>query len=117
MTILLLEDNDLVRSCIVAMLEDLGHSVCAGSNAADLDDLLAVPEPHLLIVDVLLGQSDGIALANQLVAEHPGLPVVAISGADQGQPLERLRGAGDCRFLLKPFGSAELLSVMSDLLA
>jgi DNA-binding NtrC family response regulator len=116
MSVLVLEDNDQVRASIVAMLEALGYSSCARGSADELADLLEVKTPSLLIVDVLLGRSDGIALANQVLAVHSGLPVIAISGVDYAARLEQFKNTDSALFLHKPFGLEELDRALKKLL-
>jgi DNA-binding NtrC family response regulator len=116
-TVLLLEDDVQVRNSIVAMLDFLGYSSCARGDAAGVADLISVAAPVLLMVDVSLGQSDGLTAANQVLAKHPHLPVVLISGASQAQSVKQLQTSGECVFLGKPFGADDLQSVLEHLLA
>ncbi len=79
-TVLVVEDDDHVRRLVTTTLERAGFTVL---EAADGAAALAVAETHtidLLLTDVVMPGIDGRELANRLVADHPGLDVVLMSG-------------------------------------
>lgn len=87
-TILIVEDDDLIRAHAERQLRSLGYRVIA---AADGDALLAgletLPPIDLLFTDLMLpGEADGLALARQLKLARPALSVLFTSGraADGG---------------------------------
>jgi CheY-like chemotaxis protein len=101
--VLVVEDNDLIRSLEADVLRDLGYEVIA---VGDTDEAVAfLGEPHivLLITDIRLpGALGGIALARKAKQRRPDLKVMVVGvDVDQFAP-EDLRGIADER-LGKPF--------------
>ncbi len=100
--VLLVEDNEMVRFSMEAMLSDLGYAVAAAGDADEAMGL-AGDEPDVLVTDLGLPGMDGVTLARRLRAARPSLRVVVASGRPGEEPgmvwlqkpfdLERLRGA------------------------
>jgi CheY-like chemotaxis protein len=82
-------------------LELEGYSVLEAASAAEVRNLLDAHEIDLLLLDVRLGQDDGIALARALRPEHPDLAIAFLTGSAFG--LEREAGDAADAFLAKPF--------------
>ena len=120
--ILLLEDEPGIRSLILKALERDGYAITQASGA---DDALAVCRtasqcPDLLITDIRMPGLQGRALAGAILAEHPGIKVLYISGSTGDEELDRQIGQQDLlpgtRFLAKPFTVSALLAQVHGLL-
>ena len=109
-----IDDEDLVRSMTVRLLESLGYRVIsAGSASEALTTSRAHPEPiEVLLCDVTMPGRDGPSIAQDLVQERPGLKVLFISGyaAVSGDHLP----VGSL-YLQKPFRRAELAAKLAEL--
>ncbi|MGH6671376.1 MAG: PAS domain-containing protein [Xanthobacteraceae bacterium] len=81
-TILVVEDNEDVRSVAVSLLEQLGYRTIAVEEAdAALDALAAGHQINLLFSDVILpGRTDGMALAREVTDRFPQIPIVLTTG-------------------------------------
>jgi PAS domain S-box-containing protein len=81
-TILVVEDNEDVRSVAVSLLEQLGYRTIAVEEAgAALATLEAGHQIDLLFSDVILpGRTDGVALARDVADRFPNLPIVLTTG-------------------------------------
>jgi len=109
-TILLAEDEPMVRDLAVRVLEGLGYRVLVGRDGTDA---LAVSDGfrgriHLLLTDVVMPGLSGPELATWLAGERPDMAVLYVSGyaPDSASLAEALRsGAG---FLPKPYNPADL---------
>ena len=108
LTILLVEDDELLMMSFADMLRDMGHEVFEASTARiALGMIEQTPEIDVLITDIQMPDMNGqelVKLVRQLV---PDLPVIYSSGyrADKVADLEADRMT---RFLEKPFGPTEL---------
>jgi two-component system, NarL family, nitrate/nitrite response regulator NarL len=71
------------------------------STGADAQRLVAVLTPDVTLVDVELGDEDGIELARQLTAAGSGTRVILISLRDRGELAELIAGSGAVGFLRK----------------
>lgn len=112
-TILLVDDEDLVRRGTADMLEDIGYEVIeAASGSEGLRVLQTEAEIDLLVTDYLMPAMSGVDLARQVRSLRPGLPVLLITGystISQGPGAELAR-------LAKPFRQTDLASRIAALL-
>jgi PAS domain S-box-containing protein len=102
--VLAVDDDSLVLTNTVAMLEDLGHTVIgAASGSAALEILRDGTSIDLVITDQVMPQMTGLQLAQAVEAEWPELPVVLATGF-----AEIPSGAMKLPRLAKPFNQSEL---------
>jgi signal transduction histidine kinase/CheY-like chemotaxis protein len=119
-TVLLVEDEDLVRATMRTILQRGGYTVIEAKNGGEA--LLAceqLPKPiALLVTDVVMPRMNGPELAARLRAQRPGLSVVYISGYAAGQGIEEIESGTEdgVAFLQKPFEPNELLRKVRDVL-
>lgn len=104
LTILLVEDEPLIALTITDILEELGHRVLECPTAAKaLQIAQAEASIDLLITDIGLPDMQGDALARELRATRPTLPVLISTGRMAGS-LPSLEGLGaPVEHLTKPF--------------
>ncbi len=108
-TILLVEDEPLVRELSRDMLERQGYQVVLASDANEAERISAIAGSFdLLITDAVMPSISGVELARRIRASHPGLKVLFISGYSD-QPGERDQSAAEgAAFLQKPFSADSL---------
>jgi two-component system cell cycle sensor histidine kinase/response regulator CckA len=108
-TILLVEDEPLVRELSRDMLERQGYQVVLASDANEAERISAVAGSFdLLITDAVMPSISGVELARRIRASHPGLKVLFISGYSD-QPGERDQTVAEgAAFLQKPFSADSL---------
>lgn len=81
MTVLVVDDDQLVLDNTAAMLEDLRHRVIqAGSGSEALDVFRRTRGIDLVVTDHAMPGMTGTQLAEQIVAERPGMPIILASG-------------------------------------
>jgi CheY-like chemotaxis protein len=109
--ILVVDDEDLVRSTVAEVLEHAGYRVLEAPDAEQALQCLAErADISLLITDIRLPGKDGLELATLAQRGRPGLPVMAMSGYFAPRPVP-------WRLLRKPFGQAELIAAVREELA
>jgi signal transduction histidine kinase len=112
-SILLVDDENLVRSATAEMLREMGHSVIeAATGSAALDCLNSGERIDLLITDYLMPGMRGSELAEDARDIRPGLPVMLLTGYAN---LAKGEAAGLPR-LSKPFREADLARAVAGLL-
>ena len=81
-TVLVVEDNDEVRTVAVSLLEQLGYRATAVASApVALERLAAGATFDLIFTDVVMpGDIDGLALARTVKSGYPGIPIVLTTG-------------------------------------
>jgi len=108
-SVLLVDDDALVRMGTVDMLEDLGHTVTeAGSAAEALTILQAGAQVDVVITDQAMPGMRGTELASQLRDKYPALPVVLATGYAE---LPNGEGPGLPR-LSKPFRQEDIAAIL-----
>jgi len=111
-TILLIDDDELVRAGTADMLAELGFDVMEAATADQgLGVIQAAPTLSAVVTDHLMPGMTGAELARKLKSEHPELPVLLISGY---QNIESI--APDVPRLSKPFRHKQLGASIASLL-
>jgi signal transduction histidine kinase len=108
--ILVVEDEDRVRTMTVEALRGLGYEVVAFSDPrAALDELGLIPHLHLVLTDVVMPGMNGPALADRIKALRPSVKVLYTTGYSRNAVLSPAldREAG---LLPKPFTIDQLMT-------
>lgn len=112
--VLVVEDEELVRSVISEILMEEGFAV---TEACDADEALALLDSpqhfDVLLTDVHMpGRTDGLGVAAHARAQDPSLPIVVVTGRPEtGRTVAGLRP--HCAFLLKPYTLSAILGAIS----
>jgi CheY-like chemotaxis protein len=117
-TVLVVEDEQLVRDFLRKILEKAGYKVRLASNAKEALRIWrkARKEIRLVITDIVMpSEMDGFMLGRYLVAREPSLPILYITGTSP-TPAEKIPSTNQ-RLLCKPFTPAALLRTVRQLLA
>jgi CheY-like chemotaxis protein len=117
-TILVVEDDSVVRGLLCLLLRPKGYTVLEAADAAaaiELFDRFGATI-DLLISDVVMPGMRGPELARRLVARNPRLKALLISGFTDGESVAPEAVAAGSMFLHKPFGNEELLAKVRRLL-
>jgi putative nucleotidyltransferase with HDIG domain len=111
--ILVVDDEAAVRSIIAAMLSRSGYAatVAAGADEA-LVRLQEDPAYDLVLSDIMMPGTDGIALLERICADYPGTPVVLVTAVHDIQVATNAFRRGAADYLLKPFKRGQLENVV-----
>jgi two-component system, cell cycle sensor histidine kinase and response regulator CckA len=111
-TVLVIDDEDLVRDVVARMVEDLGYAaITATDGAAGLKIIESVPVDAVL-VDLTMPRMGGAEVVTALRERRPGLPIIVCSGFDRDG-----RAAGADAYLPKPFRLETLGNALTKVLA
>jgi DNA-binding response OmpR family regulator len=119
-TVLVVEDDDGVRSLIRTLFRLEGFDVLSSQDGEEALDLARTRNGAigLVITDINLGPDmDGLELAAGLRAIHPFTKVLYISGQDEDERLRPELALGLSGFLMKPFTPRSLTEKARSLLA
>lgn len=109
-TVLLVEDDDMVRNMAAAMLSRLGYSVIEAERASEAIESCRKPEAHidLLITDVVMPGLSGEELRDEILQMRPGIGVLFMSGHTEETIVHQGVLNEDVQFIQKPFSLGEL---------
>ena len=110
-TVLVVDDESNIRHSLAAVLSEAGYEVLTAAGVAEARLVLDDHSVDVAIVDLMLGQDDGLDLIRELAARSDPFPVLAVSGMGAAKS-EAATQAGARQFLSKPFTSGELFDAL-----
>jgi CheY-like chemotaxis protein len=109
---LAVDDDSLVLLNIVAMLEDLGHTVFEAHSGREALDILRTTPVDVVVTDQAMPRMSGLQLVRTIADEWPHLPTILVSGYSE-LPSEAYSGVNR---LAKPFRQDQLAQAIADAL-
>jgi len=118
-TVLLVDDEEIIRAMGREMLERLGFRVVLAADGPEAVDLVSEQGNRFacVILDIAMPGMSGWEVARAVRRLHPRLPIVVSSGHEAGLALSDPRGIPDAQFLKKPYRLKELNAVLAEVLA
>ena len=110
-SVLLVDDDGAMRLLCRVNLEHEGHTVHEAATLAEARQLLELLIPDVLLLDVHVGNDDGLELLDEIDALDLPTRVVVLSGSSEVGPALRGRVAG---VLGKPFELDRLAAAIAD---
>ncbi len=113
--ILIIDDQDDIRSLTQGILGDEGYASRASATATEALDAVSQKMPDLVILDIWLEGSDidGMEILKRLMKQNPDLPVIMISGHGTIEMAVNAIQLGAYDFIEKPFKSDRLLLMVA----
>jgi CheY-like chemotaxis protein len=111
--ILLVEDEEAVRSMLKAVLEDEGYQIQEASNGKEALQSYASSPADLILTDIVMPDTEGIEMIMKLRKSDPKVKIVAMSG---GNYLTLAKRLGADHILEKPFSNQALLDTVKIML-
>ncbi len=114
--VVLVDDHPVVRAGLRAVLES-GGAIAVAAEAEDAGQALAAVDrlaglgegPDVVVMDIELGEGpSGIEATRDLVARHPGLPVLMVTTYSSSADVQAALQAGAVGYLLKDASPADL---------
>ncbi len=119
-TVLVIDDDPDIRTLIRRVLETNAHTVFEASDGQEGVRRWREIRPDLVITDIMMPGKDGLDLVLELVSMDPGVRVIAMTGGNWKETVDRLFDArlfGAVRTVTKPFTLSEILRVVGEVLA
>ena len=111
--ILLIDDDDSVRTMLRLTLAHFGHTVIEARNGKEGLELFQHANADLLITDIVMPEKEGLEVLMELRKKHPPVKIIAISGGDY---LHMAKLMGAAKVLAKPFSTNVLIEAIDELL-
>jgi signal transduction histidine kinase/ActR/RegA family two-component response regulator len=113
--VLLVDDNDDMRSAVAAVLEQQGADVTAVASAAAALAALELSRPHVLLSDLSMPGESGYDLMRKVVARDAALPAAALTSCGEEEDRALSLAAGFCMHLAKPLDVQTLVTAVATL--
>jgi CheY-like chemotaxis protein len=118
--ILLIDDDDALRTVLRLTLTHFGHTVIEARNGREGLARFAQSGAELVITDIVMPDVEGIAVLMALRKMEPPVKIIAISGGGRVSATDYLRIAtqlGAAKVLAKPFSHEVLIAAVNEVLA
>ncbi|MBR0695880.1 response regulator transcription factor [Bradyrhizobium lablabi] len=118
-TLLVVDDHPLLRRGLTALIESepgLAAHGAVGTRVAALEAIRKMP-PDLVIVDLALGDEDGLDLVKEIKTRYPDVPSLVLSVHDETVYAERALGAGALGYVTKQQLDETVLAAIHQVLA
>src|SRR5262245_16354454 len=119
-TVLLVEEDQHVRSLIGKYLAEQGYSILEARNSDEaLERCKTQKDPaiSLMICDLVLTEMNGVELARRARTYHPRMKTIYLSAHSQSSMIYRGIPLTDISFVPKPFKLKELIGAVNELLS
>src|SRR5262245_33661864 len=101
MRLLIVEDNVEVRGLIKRALAGLGAEFVECGDGATACLLYGELQPDWVLMDIEMGEVDGIAATRRIKAEYPDARILIVTNHNNEQLREIAKAAGACGYVLK----------------
>ena len=117
-TILVADDEAILRALVRETLSSGGYAVLEAANGDEALDLARSARPDLIVLDLMMPSRSGLEVLRELRAdpELAATPVVMLTARARAADREAAAAAGADRFVAKPFSPSELARIVADVL-
>lgn len=115
-TILIVEDEDLMRGILAGLLTDVGYRVVTAADAEAGLHLFSTEAPDLTISDINIGRVDGLALLDRIKQVNADAVVVMITAYSSVETAVAALRKGAYDYITKPFINEDLLQTVKNAL-
>jgi two-component system, OmpR family, alkaline phosphatase synthesis response regulator PhoP len=114
-TILVVEDESSIASFVSLYLKNAGYAVKTAATGSDALTQVAIQEPALIVLDLMLPDIDGIEVCKR-VRQHSDVPILMLTARDED--VDKIIGleVGADDYLTKPFNPRELVARIRSIL-
>lgn len=114
-SVLIAEDNLMIRMLTRKLLENLGAQVLEAENGALALKQFKENRFDLVISDIFMPQLDGYGLCHAIRSLDMKIPIIGVTAATIGEEVDKMLAAGANQVIAKPIDSKALLTVIEDL--
>jgi CheY-like chemotaxis protein len=106
-TILVVDDEELIRDLVVTFLSKLGHSCVTAIDGVEALEKIGGNKIDVVITDIKMPNMDGIILTREISRQYPELPVMVMTAFDEEYSAGIAISVGAREFIKKPFSLDE----------
>lgn len=110
--ILIVDDDQLMHRLFQHHLEKAGYKMISATNGREAMDLAASQPPNLIVMDIMMPDTDGLAALRELKKNDAtkSIPVIIITANFHHLAKQESANCGAAIFLTKPFSPTQLLN-------
>jgi len=113
MKVIIVDDNDMTRDLMNALLKQMGHEVLGeAENGTDATKLFKETRPDLVLLDLIMPGKTGLEVLKEIRGLDPAAKVIMVTAVQQEAITQDLLEKGAIAVLNKPFSYQEFESVM-----
>ena len=116
--ILLIDDDDSLRTMLRLTLSHFGHTVIEARNGKEGLELFARANADLVMTDIVMPEVEGLEVLMELRKKEPPVKIIAMSGGGRVSATDYLRIArqmGAAQVLAKPFSNEAMMAAINEL--
>jgi DNA-binding NarL/FixJ family response regulator len=112
--ILIADDHKVFRDGIISILEDVEGIKVVGEAGDGREVMRLIPEalPDLILMDITMGDTNGIQTTRLVKEKYPGIKVLVLSMHSESAYIVKMLEAGASGYLLKDAGSTEMINAI-----
>jgi DNA-binding NarL/FixJ family response regulator len=112
--LIIVDDHPLVREGLKQLLAEHAEFQIAGeaSNAAQAKQLVTQAQPDVAVLDLTLGQDDGVELTRWIRENHPSIKIMILSMQEEALYAERLLRLGVSAYVMKSAAETDFLNAL-----
>ena len=117
-TVLVVDDNELVRNLIEVVLKDAGFEVLAAASGPEALELVNKKNGSIacLLQDLSMPVMPGEKVIAEMHQVEPDIPVIVLTVDDAGHSAKRLSGLNIAGYMQKPFDPGHLVAKVRDVM-
>ncbi len=116
MTILIIEDDEVIRTELGVLLEKYGYDIIMTQDYGDVLDFMARHKPHLILLDINLPVVDGYYICRE-IRKQSRVPIIVVTSRDSDMDELMSMNLGADDFITKPYNTQILLARIGAVLA
>ena len=114
--ILVVDDEEIIRSLFRETLEELGHTVIVAETGSEGLAMVKQRDFALVFLDLKMPGMDGAELFHQIKTIKPKLPVTIITGYPDSEIMTRALAQGPFGIMSKPFSESDIVAAVNNFL-
>ncbi len=108
----------MIRMLLRTILNDAGYKVAGEASNGDSGmELLVKLKPHIVFLDVMMPDCDGIDVLGQILTRAPQTIVLMVTGKRDVETVQKSLQGGAKGFIIKPFNSGTVLDAVKSAVA
>ncbi|QEL64683.1 two-component system, chemotaxis family, response regulator [Oryzomicrobium terrae] len=113
-TVLIVDDNEIMRSLLKAILREEPYEVVgeARDGVSALESLARLT-PDIVLLDVVMPEIDGIEVLRNTRRDYPDTAVIMVTGNASAENVQEALKSGAAGFVVKPFNAAKVMDALT----